>query len=86
MVSYICDTLALSLGELDRFLRMRPADPFIEEAWTTRPLAPPTQNTDTNPDTTTNTDTSYNKNTNTDINNDNGSNTLNIYINTTYSF
>ena len=27
-----------------------------------------------------------NKNTNTDINNDNGSNTLNIYINTTYSF
>ena len=63
-----------------------PADPFIEEAWTTRPLAPPTQNTDTNPDTTTNTDTSYDKQAITDINNDNGSNTLNIYINTTYSF
>ena len=69
-VFYACDPLTLSLRKLELRVRLRHQY----------------KNTDTNPNTTTNTDTSYNKNSNTDINNDNGSNTLNIYINTTYSF
>ena len=69
-VFYACDPLTLSLRKLELRVRLRHQY----------------KNTDTNPDITTNTDTSYNTNTNTDINNDNGSNALNIYINTTYSF
>ena len=69
-VFYACDPLTLSLRKLELRVRLRHQY----------------NNTDTNSDTNTNTDTSYNTHTNTYINNDNGFNTLNIYIDTTYSF